>query len=274
MKLRKYLSVILGIIISAISFDIFFIPYSIIPSGNSGIAIIFHKLFNINEALTILLLSMMLLIIGFMFLEKEEVKHALLGSFLFPLFIYLFSITFKNIDLSIDNNLLTAIVGGVGLGFGLGIIYREGHYLGGFDLLNRIISEHTRLDFSTATMITDIIVVLSGAFVFGFQTFIYSSVTIVIYRLMIDKVILGIGDSRSFYIITTKPKEIKKMIIDELGHGVTVLKGKGAYSKADCYILFVVIPKRDYYKLKDGLKNIDKDAFFVVSSSYEVGGGR
>lgn len=274
MKLRKYLSIILGIIISAISFDIFFIPYSIIPSGNSGIAIIFNHLFHINEALTILLLSMMLLIIGFLFLEKEEVKNALLGSFLFPLFIYLCSIVFKNIDLSIDNNLLTAIVGGVGLGFGLGVIYREGHYLGGFDLLNRIISKYTSLNFSTTTMITDVIVVLFGAIVFGFETFVYSSVAIFIYRLMIDKVIIGIGDSRSFYIITTKPKEIKKMITDDLGHGATIIKGHGAYSMDDKYIIFVVIPKRDYYKLKDGLKRIDEHAFFVVSSSYEVGGGK
>ena len=274
MKLKKYLIITIGIIISAISFDIFFVPYGIIPSGNSGIAIIFNRLFNLNEALTILLLSMMLLIIGFLFLEREEVIHALLGSFLFPLFIYLFGFAINNIDLSIDNHLLTAIVGGVGLGFGVGILYREGHYLGGFDLLNRIISKHTRLDFSTATMITDIIVVLSGAFIFGFQAFIYSSVAIFIYRLMIDKVIIGIGDSRSFYIITTKPKDIQKMITEELGHGATVLKGRGAYSKEDKYIIFVVIPKKDYYKLRDSLKKIDKDAFFVVSSSYEVGGGR
>ena len=65
------------------------------------------------------------------------------------------------------------------------------------------------------------------------------------------------------------------MIIDHfIGHGVTILKGHGAYSNDDKYILFVVIPKRDYYRLKEGIKKIDPKAFFVVSSSYEVGGGK
>ncbi len=91
---------------------------------------------------------------------------------------------------------------------------------------------------------------------------------------MIDKVTLGIGDNRSFYIITTEADKIKKMILNELGHGATILKGKGAYSNDNKYIIFVVIPKRDYYKLREGIKKIDPKAFFVVSSSYEVGGGR
>ena len=64
------------------------------------------------------------------------------------------------------------------------------------------------------------------------------------------------------------------MIVNELGHGATIMKGKGAYSDEDKYIVFAVIPKRDYYRLKENIKKIDKKAFFVVSSSYEVGGGK
>ena len=91
---------------------------------------------------------------------------------------------------------------------------------------------------------------------------------------MIDKVIIGIGDNKSFYIITNYANEIKKMITDELGHGATIIKGRGAYTNDDKYIVFVAIPKKDYYKLKEGIKKIDNNAFFVVSSSYEVGGGK
>ena len=85
---------------------------------------------------------------------------------------------------------------------------------------------------------------------------------------------LGISGNKSFYIITDKPKEVKDFIVKDLSHGVTTIKGKGAYTNEDKYILFVVIPTRDYYKLKDGLRNIDEGAFFVVSNSYEVRGGK
>ncbi len=274
MRVKNYLIVIIGIIICSVSFSVFFTPYEIVPSGVAGIAVIFNKMFGLSEVITIILLSTMFLIIGYLFLEKEDVKKSILGTILFPLFIYIFNHLVTKIDLSIDNNFLTAIVGGVALGFGLGLIYKEDHYIGGIDVFNRIIDRNINVNYSIITFVTDILIISFGGLVFGFSTFVYSAVSIFIYRMMIDKVILGIGDNRSFYIITNHAEEIKEMIIHELGHGATILKGKGAYSKDDKYIIFVAIPKRDYYKLKEGIRRIDKNAFFVVSSSYEVGGGK
>lgn len=274
MRVKNYLLTIIGIIICAISFSIFFLPYNIIPSGVAGISMIFSKLFGIKEVITISLLSVMFLLIGYIFLNSNEVKKSLFGTILFPLFIYIFGIIFHKIDLSIDNNLLTSVVGGVSLGFGLGIIYRNGHYIGGIDLLNHILDSKVNISYSVITLITDILVIIVGGIVFGFETFIYSTVSIFIYRQMIEKVSVGIGDNRSFYIITSHADEIKKMILKDLGHGATILKGRGAYTNEDKYIIFVVIPKRDYYRLRDGIKKIDANAFFVVSSSYEVGGGK
>ena len=274
MKLKKYSIIFFGILVCAVSFNIFFAPYKIVPSGTSGIGIIFYNLFGLREEVTIILLSVMFLIIGYLYLDREDVEKAVLGSFLFPLFIYLFRILFTKIDLSLDNNFLTSIVGGVTFGFGLGVIYHQDHFLGGFDLLNRILSKFIKINYSIITLCTDLSVIIIGGLTLGFETFIYSAVAICIYRLMIDKVSLGIGDNRSFYIITTKAEAIKKLITKELGHGATILKGRGAYSKEDKYIIYVVIPKKDYFKLRDGIKKIDKDAFFVVSSSYEVGGGK
>ena len=274
MKIKSYLMVVIGLLICSISFSVFFVPYGIVPSGVAGLSVIFNKLFNINVAISIALLSIMFLIIGLLYLPKKEVKKAILGTILFPLFTYIFSALSVKIDLSIDNNLLASIVGGVSLGFGLGLIYREDHYIGGLDIVNRIIDYYLKTNYSIITLVTDIIVVVIGGLIFGFETFVYSMVSIFIYRLMIEKVRVGIGDNKSFYIITKQADEIKKMITEELGHGATIIKGRGAYSNDDKYIVFVAIPKKDYYKLKEGIKKIDNDAFFVVSSSYEVGGGK
>ncbi len=274
MRVKNYLTTIIGIMICAISFCIFFLPYNIIPSGMAGIAIIFHKLFGVTEVITICLLSIMFLVIGCIYLTKNEVKKAILGTILFPWFIFLFIFLFQKIDLSIDNNLLTSIVGGVSLGFGMGLVYRSDHFIGGIDLLNRILDRKVNVNYSFITLITDIAVVVIGGLIFGFESFVYSIISIFIYRQMIEKVTVGIGDNRAFYIITTKPDAMKEMIINELEHGATILKGKGAYTKEERYIIFSVIPKRDYYKLKEGIRKIDKKAFYVVSSSYEVGGGK
>ena len=166
MRIKSYLLTILGILVCSLSFSIFFVPYGIVPGVVAGISMIFHKLFDINEVVTISLLSVMLLIIGCLFLDKKDIKKALLGTFLFPLFIYLFGLLFVKIDLSIDNNLLASIVGGVTFGFGLGIIYREDHYSGGIDILNCIIDKNVNIDYSIITIIMDVIIITFGGIFF------------------------------------------------------------------------------------------------------------
>ncbi len=274
MRVKNSLMSVIGIFLCAVSFTVFFAPYNIVPSGVAGISIIFNKLFGINEVITIIMLSSMFLLIGCLFLKKDDVKKSILGTILFPLFIYLFRFIVARIDFTIDNTLLASIVGGVSLGFGLGLIYYEDHYIGGIDILNRIVDRNIDVDYSYITLFTDGLIVLIGGIVFGFESFVYSMVSIFICRVMIERISVGIVDNKSFYIITNQAEKIKKMIVEDLGHGATLIKGRGAYSNDDKYIVFVVIPKKDYYKLKEGINKIDKDAFFVVSSSYEVGGGK
>ena len=167
MRVKSYLIVIIGILICAISFSVFFMPYGIVPSGVAGISIIFNKLYGLDEVITIILLSVMFLIIGCLFLNKKDVKKAILGTILFPLFIYLFNSLFTKIDLSIDNNLLTSIVGGVSLGFGLGLVYREDHYIGGIDIFNCIIDRNIDINYSYITLFTDSLVVIVGGIIGG-----------------------------------------------------------------------------------------------------------
>ncbi len=274
MKIKTFLIVIIGTFLSALAFTIFFSPYDIVIGGVGGIAIILRDLFEFNESLTVLILSLILYLIGIIFLDRKEILKTFVASILFPLFIYLTSLLLTKIDLSIDNRLLASISGGTLFGFGLGIIYKEGYTTGGIDIVTKILNKYFNISFGVGTLILDGIVTISGAFIFGFETLIYSIIAILIYSNIIDKVTLGLLNNRSFNIITSYPDEVKKFIIDELHHGVTILNGKGAYTDEKKSILFVVIPKRDYYKLKEGIKKIDSKAFFVVSSNYEVGGGK
>jgi len=88
-----------------------------------------------------------------------------------------------------------------------------------------------------------------------------------------DRVILGISDSKAFYIITNKEEEIKEYILKVLNHGVTIFNAKGGYATKDQTVLMCVLPTKEYYKLKAGIKEIDNKAFVVVTDAYEVFGG-
>ena len=274
MKLKSFIIITLGLFISSLAFNIFLSPYHIVIGGITGISMLLNNLLGFNEALTILVIFMFLYIIGCIFLDREDMVKTFIVSILFPLFIYLTSFLVTRIDLSIDNRFLAGIMGGVSFGFGIGLVYHEGYNTGGMDIVSKILNKYCHFNMSYTTLIIDSIIGVIGAFIFGFETLIYSLITIYIYSSLIDKVVLGIVGSKAFNIITTKPDEVEKYIIDELHHGVTILNGKGAFTGNKKSILFVVIPKRDYYKLKDAIKRIDNKAFFVVSSSYEVGGGK
>ena len=101
----------------------------------------------------------------------------------------------------------------------------------------------------------------------------YSMVSLYLISIITDKVILGISSSKAFYIITNHEKEIRDFITTYLKHGVTILEARGGYTGDHQKVIMCVIPTKDYYIAKEGIHNIDPEAFFVVTDSYEVFGG-
>ena len=125
----------------------------------------------------------------------------------------------------------------------------------------------------TSLILSDGLIVLAGVFIFGVRKLMYAGITLYIISILTDKVLLGISDSKAFYIIAEKDEEIKQYVLKELGHGVTIFAAKGGFSKEKQNVLFCVIPTKDYFKLKEGIHSIDKEAFFVATDAYEVLGG-
>lgn len=272
-KLKRYLEFFVGCSILAICFNLFLSPNDLVPGGVSGAAIILNHLFGIDKSLFILIVNIILLVLSYFLLGKEKTKASILGSFLFPILVSLTSDI--NLYLKIDNSqvLLSALFAGVVYGFGAGINFKAGFTTGGTDILNQIISKYFKISMGKSMLICDgTIVVLSGV-VFGINNFMYSIVILYLISYMSDRVILGVSDSKAFYIITDEEEKVKEYIIKYLNHGVTVFQAKGGYKKERQHVLMCVLPTKDYFRLKEGIHEIDKDAFFVVTDSYEVFGG-
>ena len=273
MKIKSILMIVLGTLICALSYNIFLVPHNILPGGVSGIAIIINEFFDFNNSLFILIASVVLLFVSLFTLGKESTAKSVLGSILFPLFVYLTESFVVTNHIMTNNLLLSSIIGGVSFGFGLGLVFKEGYTTGGTDIINKILNKYLYVSMGTGMLIVEGIILLIGSFLLGFDILMYSLIVIYLSSGIIDKVILGISQSKSFYIVTSEPKKVSDYIINELKHGVTMLDGKGAYSSDAKGVILTVIPTSDYYKLKEGLKLIDSNAFFVVCDSYEVGGG-
>lgn len=272
-KIKRYGSFILGCLLVAISYNAFLANHDLVPGGISGLAIILNHLFGINNALFVFLVGILLLIISYILLGKEKTKYSVLGTLIFPVFLEL-TVGITNV-FPIDESqlLLAALFGGVIYGVGIGMILKAGFTTGGTDIINQILSKYLKISMGKAILITDGIIVFVSAIVFGPIHLMYSVLVLYILSIMSDRIILGISDSKAFFIITEQDDLVKDYVLSELGHGATIFKAKGGLNKENQNVLLCVLPTKDYYKLRAGINAIDKEAFFVATDAYEVYGG-
>lgn len=272
-KVKRYINFTLGCLLVAVAYNLFLASNNIVSGGVGGIAIILNELTGISNSLVMLFFNILLLILSYFLLGKEKTKATVLGSLLLPIFIELTS--HINIWLELDTSqlLVSSVFGGVMYGFGLGMIFKAGFTTGGTDILNQIISKFAKMSIGKAMLLCDGSIVLLSGLVFGPTRVMYAIIVLYITSLISDRVILGVSDSKAFYIITDKEDTIKEYILTVLNHGVTVFNAQGGYKKDSQTVLMCVLPTKDYYRLKTGITEIDSDAFVVVTDAYEVFGG-
>lgn len=271
-RLKRYIGFVIGVLIVAIAYNLFMVPSKVVY-GVGGVGIILQDLFGIAPSLTILVGSILLLILSFILLGKEKTTSSVVGSILYPIFVELTSNIGNYIDLGNASPLLIVIFGAVISGFGLGIIFKTGFTTGGTDILNQIVTKYAKTSVGNAMFFTDGVIIVSGVFVFGWTRLMYSLISLYIISVMTDKVILGISESKAFYIITNHEDEVKNFILSHLSHGVTVLDAKGGFTGKKEKVIMCIIPTKEYFIAKEGIHEIDPNAFFVVTDAYEVSGG-
>lgn len=262
---------LLGLFLLALSFNVFVLPNDIVY-GVSGLGVIFYRMFGIDPSFTIMISSVLLLILSFFLLGVKGTKNSIIGSLLYPVFVKATLPLASYIDLGSTEAIVTVLCGSVISGFGLGLVFKSGFTTGGTDILNQIVSKYFHVSIGTSMLFTDGVIILFSLFVFGFQKFIYSIINMYIIGIMTDKVILGISESKCFYIITEHETDVKKFILNNLGHGVTVLDARGGYTGNFQKVIMCIIPTREYFFVKEGIRTIDPNAFFLVTDAYEVFG--
>lgn len=270
-RIRRYALFISGIFLVAMAYNLFILPNDIVY-GVGGLGVMLYRCFGIDPSLVILVGSILLLILSYFMLGREKTRNTVIGSLLYPVFVKITLPLVSYIDLGTTETIVAVIFGAVISGFGLGLVFKAGFTTGGTDILNHIVSKYFKVSIGKSMIFTDGLIVFASIFVLGFQNFIYSIVSMYIIGIMTDKVILGISESKAFYIITEHETDIKRYIMDNLQHGVTILDGRGGYTGNYLKVIMCIIPTNEYFVIKEGILKIDPKAFFLVTDAYEVSG--
>ena len=175
------------------------------------------------------------------------------------------------LGLPANHLLLAAVYGGVIQGVGIGLVFLGRGTTGGTDMMAALLQRKLR-HYSIAQIMQfiDGAIVLVGMYVFGVQKALYAIIAVYLVTKVSDSMIEGLKFSKQAYIITSKPREISREIMDKLDRGVTGIHGKGMYSDQDKLLLYCVVGRKEIVTLKELVDDIDPDAFVIVSDVREV----
>lgn len=278
-RIKRYTFLIIGCFLLAISFNLFFSPFNLVTGGVSGLAIVLENAFGISSVKFIVVSYILLLMISYCMLSKEETKHSVIGSIVYPLFVYLTQDIASIINFDVTNMLLISVFGALIYGIGSGLTFKYGFSTGGSDIIFQIISKEFKVSIGSAMKYTNIVIILGAGFFIGdkigsyaYTNVMYAIICVYIVSIMNDKLLLGISDSKSFYIITDNETSIKHFLINELKRGVTVLEGRGGYTGDRKKVLMCVIPTKEYFLAKEGILEIDKNAIILINDVYQSTG--
>lgn len=273
-KLYRILLITVSLILSAFVYNLFLLPLSIVSGGTSSIGTIAYYLYEIDPAITIFFVSGICSILGFMYLGKERTTGTIIASLAYPLIVEIVYKLVGNIQIDPSDTLLMVLFAAVLGGVSNGLMYKSGYSSGGLPTISQILYEKFRISVAKSSFTMNFIIIIVGSYFFGLTNALYAVIFLYIYSIITDKVLLGTSNNKAFYIITDKEKEVKEYIIEELKHTVTTFDVKGGLYESKRKVILTVIPSREYYRLTEGIKNIDKNAFFTVTDSYQVEGAK
>jgi uncharacterized membrane-anchored protein YitT (DUF2179 family) len=187
-------------------------------------------------------------------------------------FTNLFTIFVKNA--ATDDPILVALGGGALSALGIGLVFRAGGTTGGTDIVVRLLKrKQPHMKTGLLFFIVDMLVVSASVFVFrNIETAMYSAISLLTYSLVADVVLYGRDEAKLIYVITNNPEEIAETFMKELNVGATYIQAKGAYHKVDKEVIMCVLRKQKYPKAEEIVKELDPEAFLIVTSATEIYG--
>ncbi|MDW0112744.1 YitT family protein [Sporosarcina saromensis] len=261
-----YVQIIIGATFVGLAFNIFLLPSRIAAGGISGVSTILYELFNYNPAVVQWIINIPLIVLGLLLAGKEFSVKTIVGTFFVPFVIFLT----HDINLSVDNPLLSSIYGGIMLGIGLGIVYRGNGSTGGTALIAQLLKKYTGISSGFSQLIVDGIVVVTSAFVFNFELALYALMAIYVTSKVIDFVQLQTSPTKLVLIITEHEDKIQAVIQNEIDRGLTKVKSTGGFSNNDKTMIFCVVEQSEAVYLKKLLQTAEPSAFVIFLNASEI----
>lgn len=269
--MKKVVNIILGNIMIAFAISTLVLQHDIIAGGVSGIGNVIEHYVHLPISLTVGIINVVLFLTGLVFIGKEFAMKTLLSTFLFPVLLDFFNqqTMFQGL---LSDTFLSSVLGGMMIGYGVGLILKAGGSTGGFDIVALLIERYCHVPVSLTFNLIDITILVLQCLFHNFDQVVYGIVTVMLTAYIMNHTLMSGKALAQIVIMSDKYREIQDVILDKVNAGVTMLHGTKGYTHQDTNVVLSVIPYRKLPMMKEMIKEIDDKAFVIVSKIEEVGG--
>jgi uncharacterized membrane-anchored protein YitT (DUF2179 family) len=270
LKLNNIFFILIGSAIYSFGIVHFNMQNNLAEGGFTGITLLLYFVFNLDPAITNLLLNIPLFFIGWKLLGRNVFLYTIIGTLSVSFFLAIFQ-RFQ-IEMPLYEDLfLAALFAGVFIGIGLGIIFRFGGTTGGVDIIARLVQKYLGWSMGRTMFLFDFFVITISLLAYlNYREAMYTLVVVFIGAKVIDFMQEGAYTARGAMIISDKNGEIADKILKEMDRGVTILKAMGSYTKIERNVLYCVVSKNEIVRLKGVINSIDPLAFVSVTIVHDV----
>lgn len=271
---KNLLQILIGTGLAVIAMKGFMIPNRFLDGGVTGISILSHEIFHINISLAVLVLNLPFIYLGYKRIGKTFAVETTIAVILLSL-----GLIFIDIGPITKDRLLIAIFGGILIGTGVGVVIRAGAVIDGAEVIAVFTKRKTGFSNSEIIMAINTVIFAVAAIQFGIETAMYSVITYFTATRATNYVVDGIEEFTAMNIITSQEEEVKNLLVNDLGKGITIYKGQRGYLpgsfavKADCEIIVTIVTRLEIKQIQEALLSIDPNAFVYVQSIKEASGG-
>ena len=268
-NMKDFMFIVFGILSYAVVYTAFILPERVVMGGVSGLSALIYYATNIPAGISIFVLNITVLIIAFSALTKQFVVRTIIGVLLLSLFIGTLQPFFQAYPIITagEDKFMHVLIGGMLGGAGLGIVFSHNGSTGGTDIITVLLTKHFNLSFGRAMQFIDCTIICSSYLLFhSMETIVYGVVFTLVASFVCDFVVNGSRQTVQFLIISKNYKEIADTINRRVNRGVTVIEGKGWYSKENVEMLVVLSRKYESQDIFAVIKQIDPQA--VVSQTF------
>ncbi|UYZ64073.1 YitT family protein [Hymenobacter weizhouensis] len=273
-RLKNLGLILLGILSAGMGLKGFLLSSHFIDGGATGISMLLANVLRLPLSWGLLIINLPFLLLGYRQMgARFALKSALaIGG----LALCLAVVPYPDVT---PDLLITAVFGGVFIGAGIGLAMRGGAVLDGTEILALLISKRSALlKVSDVILLLNIVIFGAAAFVLGVTEALYSILTYVAASKTLDFILNGIEQYTGVTIISERNEEIRRVITQQLGRGVTIYKGERGYGKRgeqerDMDIIFTVLTRLELPALRQEVKRVDPKAFIVQHSIDDTVGG-